>query len=115
MGNLFPEEVIEPTKVEVQPQEPKKGKYHARNGRFTDKTTAHIAALEKESEINKRNAAFWKRQAKRLSEDYNTEHQLVLDLKAKLKQLEEILNGSYIQQEKISASGQSTQHGGLPC
>jgi len=88
MGDLFSSTEHSSPEIKQQPTPTKKkrGKYHDLRGKFTDKTTAQIAEIEKQSDINRRNSAYWKRQAERLVAEYNAEHAKVLELKELLKE-----------------------------
>ena len=79
--------------------------YKGKGGRFSDKESARLVQIETENRIFKNNWYYWKRQATRLSEDYRTEHERVLVLEAKVKDLEEKLRQyetENLQQQEIS-------------
>lgn len=87
--------------------------YKGKGGKFSDKDSARIVQIEKDNRIFKNNWYYWKRQAERLSADYFTEHEKVLELEEKVKVLQEKLNSltnnSYaentnLQQQKVFAS-----------
>lgn len=97
----------------VEPQKKKKKTYHGKGGKFSDKRTAEITAIEKENKRLTVNYTYWKRQAERLSADYFTEHEKVLKLEAKVKELEaklesithnQIYEETYPQQKRVFAS-----------
>lgn len=98
----------------VEPQKKRKKTYHGKGGKFSDKRTAEITAIEKENKRLTVNCTYWKRQAERLSADYFTEHDKVLELEEKVKVLEEKLKSltnnpcyaekTYPQQKTVLAS-----------
>ncbi len=79
MADLF--STIEP------PVKKKKVFYKGKGGLFSDKETARITQIEKENKVLNANCQYWKRQADRLSQDYKTEHNRVLELEEELKKL----------------------------
>jgi|ERR1035437_4658711 hypothetical protein len=88
--------------------------YKGKGGKFSDMESARIVQIEKDNRIFKNNWYYWKRQAERLSADYYTEHEKVLELEEKVKVLEEKLKSltnnlsyaekTYPQQKAILAS-----------
>lgn len=98
----------------VEPQKKKKKTYHGKGGKFSDKRTAEITAIEKENKRLTVNCTYWKRQAERLSADYFSEHEKVLKLESKVKELEAKLESithnkiydqeTYPQQKRVFAS-----------
>ena len=93
MSELFPTEVPE------LPQKKKKGGYHAKDGKFTNKETAVFAEKDREIKRLTTVSEFYKRQCKRLVRELNEEIE-------KRKQLESKTNvQTNIQQEKLSIAG----------
>jgi len=88
--------------------------YKGKGGKFSDKESARIVQIERDNRIFKNNWYYWKRQAERLSADYYTEHEKVLELEEKVKVLEAKLKSltnnlsyakkTYPQQKAIFAS-----------
>ena len=94
MQELFPEETaralaqLEAAR-EAEAKRPKpRGVYHDRNGKFTDRTTAEIASLEKERDLYKKNYQFFKRVNKRLSEEIKSSLTAMKEMKQRLEQYE---------------------------
>lgn len=84
-------ETPSPTGTPLKKEESKslfKVYYKGKGGRFSDKESARIVQIQKDNRIFKNNWYYWKRQATRLSEDYRTEHERVLELEAKLSKYE---------------------------
>jgi hypothetical protein len=77
MGDLF--STTEPAKPK------KKIFYKGKGGKFSDKETARITAIEAENARLKVSNEYHKRQAERLAGDYREEHAKVLELQAELK------------------------------
>lgn len=100
MADLF--STVEP------PIKKKKIFYKGKGGKFSDKETARITAIERDNRVLKVNCKYWKRQAERLSEDYFTEHEKVLKLEEQIKRLTSNSNSIYektnLQQERVLAS-----------
>lgn len=94
MQELFPEETAQALAQleaarEAEAKRPKpRGVYHDRNGKFTDRTTAEIASLEKERDLYKKNYQFFKRVNKRLSEEIKSSLTAMKEMKQRLEQYE---------------------------
>lgn len=99
MGDLF--STTEPSKPK------KKVFYKGKGGKFSDKETARITAIEAENARLKVSNEYHKRQAERLAGDYREEHAKVLELQAQIKRLttpQSLYEQTNLQQQKISAS-----------
>lgn len=84
MGDLFSN-----SDIPVAKQEKRKGNpFKACNGKFTNQKTAFIDGLKKDIQRFKLGYEHYKRLAERLSEDFKTEHERVLELKEKLRKYE---------------------------
>lgn len=68
--------------------ERKRGSYHDRNGKFTDRSTAEMASLRKENTIFKNNFYYYKRVNKRLCEEIKAVQAKVKELEEKVRQYE---------------------------
>lgn len=99
---LFPDEV--PEVIEPQPEK-KRGAFHGAKGRFTDRTTAEIHALRKEADISNKNYRYYKRLAKRLHAEYESEHARVLELEQTLKELTQQHETTHTQPKTVSCTG----------
>lgn len=81
LPDLFPEETAiaqaerEAKEAQEAAKKKRRGMYHDRRGKFTDKTTAEIAAIEKQSKIYKNNYHYYKRVNKRLSREIKAEEE----------------------------------------
>jgi hypothetical protein len=99
MGDLF--STTEPAKPK------KKIFYKGKGGKFSDKETARITAIEAENARLKVSNEYHKRQAERLAGDYREEHAKVLELKSQIKRLttpQSLYEQTNLQQQKVSAS-----------
>jgi len=79
MGDLF--STTEPAKPK------KKIFYKGKGGKFSDKETARITAIEAENARLKVSNEYHKRQSERLAGDYREEHAKRLELEAEVKLL----------------------------
>ncbi len=79
MGDLF--STTEPAKPK------KKVFYKGKGGKFSDKETARITAIEQENARLKVSNEYHKRQSERLAGDYREEHAKRLELEAEVKLL----------------------------
>jgi len=85
----------------------KKVFYKGKGGKFSDKETARITAIEAENARLKVSNEYHKRQAERLAGDYREEHAKVLELQAQIKRLttpQSLYEQTNLQQQKVSAS-----------
>jgi hypothetical protein len=99
MGDLF--STTEPAKPK------KKIFYKGKGGKFSDKETARITAIEAENARLKVSNEYYKRQSERLAGDYREEHAKVLELQAQIKRLttpQSLYEQTNLQQQKVSAS-----------
>jgi len=90
-----------------EPVVKKKKFYKGAKGRFTDKDSAWRTEMINDRNKYKVNYEHWKRVATRLSEEYHTEHEKVLQLEAEIKRLTTptlYAQTANLQQEKILAS-----------